>query len=87
MAAEAAYDGRNMDLPLRYRGYAGSVRISIPHVYTTFWARLISAEEDQQGRTSESSMRHTLGEVFAKSQIPHEKMYPIKPFFMGFALE
>lgn len=87
MAAEAAYDGRNMDLPLRYRGYAGCVRIAIPHVYTTFWARLISAEEDQQGRRSASSMRHTWGDVFRKSQIPHEKTYPIKPFFMGSALE
>jgi hypothetical protein len=85
MAAEAAYDGRNMDLPLLHQGYAGSVRISIPHVYTTFWARLISAEEDQQARRSASSIRHTWGEVFAKSLIPNEKLYPINPFFMGFA--
>ncbi|OKP08312.1 hypothetical protein PENSUB_5679 [Penicillium subrubescens] len=87
MAAEAAYDGRHMNRPLRDHGYAGSVRIAIPHVYTTFWARLISAEEDQQQRTSASSIRHTWGDVFAKSQIPHEKTYPIKPFFMGFALK
>ncbi|KAF3392549.1 hypothetical protein F1880_008719 [Penicillium rolfsii] len=86
MAAEAAFDGRNIDRPLRDRGYAGSVRISIPHVYTTFWARLISAEEDQQRRTSASSMRHIWGDVFAKSQIPHEKTYPIKLFFMGWGL-
>jgi hypothetical protein len=84
MAAEAAYDGRDTELPLRDRGYEGSVRIAIPHVYTTFWARLLSPGEYQQGGASR--MRHTWGEIFAKSQIPHEKTYPLKWLFMGAGL-
>lgn len=88
MAAQAAYDGTaSPHLPLLYQGFAGSVRISIPHVYTTFWARLISTAEDLQeyllGKSAR--MRHTWGEVFAKARIIHEKTYPIKPFFMGFS--
>lgn len=87
MAAQAAYNGTTSpDLPPLHQDFAGSVRISIPHVYTTFWARLISTEEDLQEHLLGKSarMRHTWGEVFSKAQIVHEKTYPIKPFFMGF---
>lgn len=81
MAAEAAYDGTSPDLPPRQRGYAGSVRISIPHVYTTFFARLIPTEEDPK---ESPRMRHTWAEVFAKAQITHDRTYPVKSTFMGF---
>lgn len=36
MAAEVSYDGTVPEFPLVQQGYAGSVRIAIPHVYTTF---------------------------------------------------
>ncbi|KAJ5400882.1 hypothetical protein N7465_011371 [Penicillium sp. CMV-2018d] len=87
MAAQAAYGGTTSpNIPLRHQGFDGSVRVSIPHVYTTFWARLISTEEDLQEHLlgKLSRMRHTWGEVFAKARIPHEKTYPIKSTFMGF---
>lgn len=87
MAAQASYNGTTSpDLPPLHHDFAGSVRISIPHVYTTFWARLISTEEDLQEHLLGKSarMRHTWGGVFSKAQIVHEKTYPIKPFFMGF---
>lgn len=92
MAAQAAYDGTTSpDLPPLHQDFAGFVRISIPHVYTTFWARLIPTEEELQEhllgksahRRHTSRMRHTWGEVFSKAQIVHEKTYPIKLFFMG----
>ncbi|KXG53559.1 uncharacterized protein PGRI_006090 [Penicillium griseofulvum] len=86
MAAQAAYDGTTSpDIPLRHADFAGAVRIFIPHVYTTFWARLISTEEDLQQHLLGKlpRMRHTWGEVFACAQFPNEQTYPTKPFFMG----
>lgn len=62
MAAQAAYYGTtDPTLPLPHQDFAGSVRIYIPHVYTTFWARLISTEEDLQEHMlgKLSRMRHT----------------------------
>lgn len=83
MAAEADYDGIVKDEvpPLGYRDYPGSVRIAIPHVYTTFYARLKFTEEISQER--KSRLRYNLKEVYAKAEIPNEKIYPVKYFFMG----
>lgn len=84
---QAAYDGTTSpSILLRHRGFAGSVRVSVPHVHTTFWARLISSEEDLQEHLLGKlpRMRHTWGEAFAKAQISHKKTYPIKSTFMGF---
>ncbi|KAJ5446747.1 hypothetical protein N7445_001568 [Penicillium cf. griseofulvum] len=76
MAVEAAYDGTGPELPLVQQAYAGSVRIAIPHVYTTFWARLISTEEDIRGKSSH--MQQTWRTIFSIAQITHENTYPIK---------
>lgn len=83
MAAEADYDGTVTDdvPPFGYRDYPGSVRIAIPHVYTTFYARLKFTNEISQER--KSSLRYNLKEVYAKTEITHEKIYPVKYFFMG----
>ncbi|CAG8888614.1 unnamed protein product [Penicillium egyptiacum] len=80
IASEAAYDGKGPEPPIELADYAGSVRVAIPHVYTTFWARLLSTEEDIQQKSS--PMQRTWGEIFSKAQITREKTYPIKYFFM-----
>ncbi|KAJ6125356.1 hypothetical protein N7471_012673 [Penicillium samsonianum] len=79
MAAQASYDGTtDPTLPLPHHDFAGSVRIYMKHVYTTFWARLISTEEDLQEHMlgKSSRMQHTWGEIFATARITHEQTYP-----------